>query len=216
MKIAKLKIENLSGGYTIIETMIAVSLFLVIIMTGMGALLNANLLHQKSRDMRSIMDNLSFIMEDMSRNLRTGYNYYCITGADTLSSVSATESGSSCWGIAFESSATPANQVADPNNQWVYYIGNDKKIYKSTQGPYVASSFMPLTPDEVEIDTTASNFSVLGAEPYLGNCVSPSDCQQPFVTIRLVGTITYKPGTSNSVVTPFSLQTSVSQRLIDI
>src|SRR3989339_2244393 len=77
MKIVKLKIENCKGGYTIIETMIAISLFLVIIMAGMGALLNANLLHQKSQNMRSIIDNLSFIMEDMSRNLRTGYDYHC-------------------------------------------------------------------------------------------------------------------------------------------
>ena len=67
--------NNKQTGYTIIETMISVSLFLIIITIGMGALLNANLLHQKSRDMRSIMDNLSFIMEDMSRNLRTGYDY---------------------------------------------------------------------------------------------------------------------------------------------
>ena len=37
-------------------------------MVGMDSLLNANLVHRKSEDMRSIMDSLSFIMEDMSRN----------------------------------------------------------------------------------------------------------------------------------------------------
>src|SRR5574343_971807 len=70
-------LKNNKSGYTIIETMIAVSVFLVVIMIGMGALLNANSIHQKSQNMRSIMDNLSFVMEDMSRNLRTGYNYHC-------------------------------------------------------------------------------------------------------------------------------------------
>lgn len=192
---------NNKRGYTIIETMIAISLFLVIIMAGMGALLNANLLHQKSRDMRSIMDNLSFIMEDMGRNLRTGSNYYCITGADNLSNVNTAKSGQNCWGIAFES----AGGTVNPNDQWVYYIDNTGKIFKSTAGPYnVVSNFTQLTPDEVVIDITASNFSVLGAEP------SP-DTQEPFVNIRLAGKITFK-----GVVTPFSLQTSVSQRLIDI
>ncbi|MEK7081103.1 MAG: hypothetical protein AAB902_01820 [Patescibacteria group bacterium] len=197
------------GGYTIIETMIAVSLFIIIIMTGMGALLNANLLHQKSQSMRSIMDNLSFIMEDMSRNLRTGYNYYCVTGADNLSNVSTTKSGQNCWGIAFES----ATGTANPNDQWVYYIGTNGidsniRIFKSIQGPYIQSSFIQLTPDEVVIDPISS-FSVLGAEA--PNPDGSGDHQQPFVVIRLVGSITFK-----NVITPFSLQTSVSERVIDI
>src|SRR3989344_3777788 len=107
MKIKNYKIKTSSAGYTIIETMISVSLFLVIIMAGMGALLNANLLHQKSQSMRSIMDNLSFVMEDMSKNLRTGYKYHCFTSGDTIPSttspiVSTPKSCASGWGLAFE------------------------------------------------------------------------------------------------------------------
>src|SRR3989338_4182250 len=195
-------------GYTIIETMIAVSLFLVIIMAGVGALLNANLLHQKSQSMRSIMDSLSFIMEDIGRSLRTGYGYRClVVGEDTLptASMSTPKSCVSGWGIAFES----ANGVpGDNNDQWIYYIGTNGidsniRIFKSTAGPASLSNFIQMTPDEVAIDSN-SFFSVLGAEP-------PPDARQPFVTIKLIGTITFK-----NVVTPFSLQTSVSQRLIDI
>lgn len=192
---------NKKRGYTIIETMVAVSLFIVIVTYGMGTLLSANLLHRKSKDMRSIMDSLSFVMEDMSRNLRTGYNYYCITGSDDLSNVSTTKSGSNCWGVAFESAT---GSTSNPNDQWVYYINNNGKIFRSTQGPYVVSNFIQLTPDEVVIDS-GSSFSVLGAEP------PPGDSQQPFVNARLAGKITYK-----NVITPFSLQTSVSERLLDV
>jgi Tfp pilus assembly protein PilW len=92
---------KLTTGYTIIETMIAISLFLVVVMTGMTALLNANLLHQKSQNMRSIIDNLSFIMEDMSRNIRTGSNFHCAAPGDTLSNLSTAKSGPSCWAVAF-------------------------------------------------------------------------------------------------------------------
>lgn len=196
----KNKLLQKKGGYTIIETMIAVSLFIIITTAGMGSLLNVNLLHQKSRDMRSILDNLSFVMEDISRNLRTGYNYYCITGQDNLFSVSSPQSGQSCWGIAFES----ASGTSSPNDQWVYYIDNTGKIFKATSGPYNALSFIQLTPDEVVVDVNKSGFVVAGAEP-------PPDILQPFVNIKLVGSITYQ-----NVVTPFSLQTSVSQRNIDI
>ncbi len=195
---------NKQKGYTIIETMIAISLFLIIVMAGMGALLNANLLHQKSRDMRSILDNMSYVMEDMSKNLRTGYNYHCLTGAVNLSNPSVPISCASGWGIFFEGAYGDPN---DDNDQWIYSISGGK-IYKKTQGPYAvaASSFTQMTPDEVVIDPAASSFSVVGAEP-----PTTGDHHQPFVTIKLVGTVTY-----HGVVTPFSLQTSVSQRLIDI
>jgi prepilin-type N-terminal cleavage/methylation domain-containing protein len=195
------KVLSSAKGFTIIETMIAISLFLVIVMAGMGALLNANLLHQKSQDMRSIIDNLSFVMEDMSRNLRTGYDYYCIpAGVTSFPDPSTPSSGQNCSGIAFESTAN--NTIST----WVYEIVSETKgsviiyyIRKSVDsGPWVQ-----LTPDEVVIDTVASNFLVSGAES--------GDSLQPFVTIKLVGTITLK----NNVVTPFSLQTSVSQRVLD-
>lgn len=197
--------KSKNTGYTIIETMIAVALFIIIVMSGMGALLNANLLHQKSRDMRSIIDNLSFVMDDMSRNLRTGYNYRCYDSTKNHVStdfnvppvsVSCTQG----WAVAFETA------IGDPNNnqdQWVYSVSNDGKIFKSTDG---TMNVVQMTPDEVVIDNISSVFYILGAE-------SPSDGdnQQPLITIRLVGHINYK-----NIVSPFSIQTSVSQRAIDI
>jgi Tfp pilus assembly protein PilW len=186
------------SGYTIIETMIAVSLFTVIVVLGIGSLLNANRLHQKSRDMRSILDNLSFIMDDMSRNIRTGSNYYCLAGA--VSALPSPFVAQSCpaagFGIAFEASG---GNLANNGDQWVYYILGGK-IYKSTAG----DAGFQITPDEVVIDQV-NGFSIYGAEP------PPGDTRQPFVTIRLVGHITTK-----NVTTPFSLQTSVTQRLVDV
>lgn len=204
-------------GYTIIETMIAVSLFVVIVTIGTGTLLNANLLHNKSQNMRSIIDNLNFVLEDMSRYIRTGYNYHCITVNGDLAppNIVQTKSGPNCWGIAFEyqygDNTDKDGDPVDDNDQWVYFISADGKIYKATEGPYnplSSSVYVQLTPDEIVINTAASSFSVLGAEPEAAPYLNK---QQPFVTIHLVGTITYK-----NVDTPFSLQTSVSQRLVDI
>src|SRR5687768_16395176 len=107
MKIKNCKIKNYKGGYTIIETMISVSLFIVITTIGMAALLNANAVHHKSRDMRSIMDNLSFVMEDMSRNLRTGSEYHCFSGS--VPSNPPAQICSSGSGISFKS-APPVSQ----------------------------------------------------------------------------------------------------------
>jgi Tfp pilus assembly protein PilW len=193
----KKTIRKKNNGYTIIETMIAVSLFVIIVMTGMGSLLNANLLHQKSQSMRSIIDSLTFVMEDMSRNLRVGYNYHCIL-PNQASLPTTPKSCTNGVGVAFEA---PGGVPGNNSDQWLYYI-NAGKIFKSTNGGTV---IVQVTPDEVVLDQSLG-FSVLGAEP-----PSAGDSQQPFMTIRLVGHITVK-----NVVTPFSLQTSVSQRLIDI
>jgi hypothetical protein len=191
------------GGYTIIETMIAISLFLVVVMMGMDSLLNANVVHQKWQDMRSIIDNLNFIMEDMSRNIRTGYNYRCISGNDDLSDLVTTKSGQNCWGIAFESAT---GNPSDPDDQWLYVIDSTQRVLRVTQAPYTGSNLIPLTTEEIVMDSSVYPFSVLGAEPPSGNE------QQPLVLIRLAGDITSR----NNIVTPFFLQTTVSQRLIDI
>ena len=184
------------NGYTIIETIIAISIFIVIVMLGIGSLLNANLLHQKSRDMRSIMDTLNFLMEDMSRNIRLGYHYHCIDGGN-ITSTTPHSCPSGGGGISFRSAL---------GGQWVYYGGpgadGKVKVFKSIDG---GATSVQITPDEVVIDAALSGMAIVGAEP------PPGNKEQPFVTIRIAGKITFK-----GKDTPFSLQTSVSQRLIDI
>jgi prepilin-type N-terminal cleavage/methylation domain-containing protein len=204
--------KNNQKGFTLIETMIAVSLFVIVVMIGMGSLINANAIHRKSEDARSILDNLSFILEDMSRNLRTGYDYHCFVLGDTISSndVLPAKSCANGFALAFEHSLGDPN---DNTDQWVYYFLVDTnninnpigRIWKSTQGGDV-NTFIQLTTDEINIDLSKSGFAVLGAEAQ-----STGDTQQPLVGIRISGTIN-----SRGNITPFSLQTSASQRLIDI
>jgi prepilin-type N-terminal cleavage/methylation domain-containing protein len=179
--------NNRKNGYTIIETMIAVSVFVIVVMIGMDALLNVGVIHQKSQNTRSLIDSLSFVMEDISKNLRTGTSYHCIddNGVSSFTIPHSCPNGGT--GISFKS----VNGY-----QITYTIGSS--IDRSVAG----GTLIPLTPPEIVIDPS-SGFFVMGAEL--------SDMGQPLVTVRLVGEIFYK-----NVSTPFSLQTSVSQRLIDL
>ncbi len=200
MKTRKIINKNIIG-YTIIETMITVSLFLIVVVTGMGSFLNANLLHQRSQHMRSVVDSLSFIMEDMSRSLRTGYQYRCIVSGNINTGVpQSCELG---YAIVFK----PEDYNASTNpSQWAYKFesvpGGTLAIWKSTNS---GVDWFQLNPSEVVIDTT-SGFSVLGAKSR-----ADGDDQQPFVIIRISGKILFK-----NTYTPFSLQTAVSQRAIDV
>ncbi len=174
-----------NSGYTIVETMIAISVFLVVILVGTTALLNANVLHQKSDDMRSVVDSLSFAMEDISRNLRTGYGYHCIDDGNT--SAIEPKSCISGKGVSFKSDA----------GDRIKYLIEDLNVKKSVAG----GPFISLTPPEIIVDPS-SRFIVSGAEL--------SDTSQPYITIELLGTISYR-----EVNTPFFLRTSVSQRSVD-
>ncbi len=180
-------------GFTIIETMISIALFLIVVTIGMGALMQASEVHKKSQNMRSVMDNLSFIMDDMSRNLRTGSSYVCTggTGAPSPDCTDGTE-------ISFNSS--------DGVTQLKYLIDlNNDIIQKTTNN----DTPVTLSPSSDIILGQGSGFTVIGATPA---SAGTGDTQQPFVTIRLVGTIT-DHNTNNT--TSFSLQTSVSQRFLD-
>lgn len=64
-------------GFTLIEMMIAVALFTIVMVIGIGAVLNANLLHKKTQSVRAVIDNLGFVMEDIARNVRLGYDFTC-------------------------------------------------------------------------------------------------------------------------------------------
>ncbi len=203
------------GGYTIIETMVSVSVFLVVVVSGMGAFLNANLLHEKTQDMRSITDSLSFIMEDISRSLRTGFQYRCIATGNPVTPINlptvGPQSCASGYAIVFKPEDYPANGSA----QWAYKFEANAQsnglmaIWKTTNAQAASPTWVVLNPEEVIIDSFSGfpGFSVLGAE---SSSASPSNQQQPFVTIRISGRIILK-----NTSTPFSMQTSVSQRAID-
>ena len=113
------------SGFTIIEMMIAISIFLIVVMYGMNTLLSANLLKAKTENSRSILDNLSFVMEDMARNMRTGSGFRCFSRGESLplGNMEEPKDGEDCYGIAFESARGSAG---NPNDQWVYYLSEGK------------------------------------------------------------------------------------------
>lgn len=195
----KKNIKN-KKGFTIIEMMIAIALFLVIVIYGMQSLLNASLVHKKTQDVRSILDSLTFTLDDMSKNLRVGSNYHCIEDDIDFNNLDEPKSCESGSGISF----MPAD--ISGSSTWVYLI-YDGHIYKNTQpsSGFDITEYIQLTPEEVTIENI-SGFSVLGAESPIDG-----DNQQPLVIIKLIGTIN-----RNNVSTPFSIETAVSQRLIDV
>lgn len=64
-----------SKGFTLMEVMVSVSIFAIIITIGIGSLLTINNTLQKTRADRQAMDSLSYVLDTMTRQIRTGHKY---------------------------------------------------------------------------------------------------------------------------------------------
>ncbi len=228
--IMKVKRTQKNEGFTLIELMIATALFVIIAVIALSAILSSNVAYKKTDDMRAITDNLTFALEDMSRNLKVGYNYSC--DLETSSGVLSDCPYSSVGGNSGNSPSASVGFVpfdvitlpGDPNDistMQGYLIcdseetlstgGTTGSLYKITENvtsgvssPNCSSldslsNMVRLTDPRVHLSYLQSGFFVANT--------AVDDNRQPYVTMVLVGEIVTK-----GVVTPFAIQTTVTQR----
>ncbi|MEK7134344.1 MAG: prepilin-type N-terminal cleavage/methylation domain-containing protein [Patescibacteria group bacterium] len=70
-------IPHTRRGFTLIEMIVAVSLFTVVMFVSVGALLAIIDANRKANAIRTTMDNLNFAIGSMARDIRTGTIYAC-------------------------------------------------------------------------------------------------------------------------------------------
>jgi prepilin-type N-terminal cleavage/methylation domain-containing protein len=201
--------DTLSRGFTLIEVMIAMAIFTILITIGIGSVLNAMQQHKSTENLRSVLDTLNFVMEDMTHNLRLATNVHCLASGEVMSFSSDTDpvTPQNC---PFSSSIAHNSIVFnDQNGNLVTYLissgvgGLPSKILK--QKGFDPSNLQVISPDEVSMDFAQSGFTVYGAEP-----TTAGDVSQPVVIIRLVGSVTYKNTVSN-----FAIESTVTLRALD-
>lgn len=187
-------------GFSLIEIMVAVSIFAIVVLVGVGALLSLVATNKRAQAIHSVMNNLNAALEDMSRSIRVGTTYNCSTsGAVPPSPPPQIDTPNDCPNggghlLAFESSG---GNPHDANDQWVYRI-NGKQLERSLDS---GANWVAVTAPEVSIDTF--DFYVIGS--------ARGDGIQPRVLIRITGSAQVPGGT-----TAFTVQASVVQRVLDI
>ena len=186
-------------GFTLIEMMVAFAIFAVIMVVAVGSLLSLIRANYKAQTTKTVVNNLHFALENMSRNIRTGTGYHC--------------GGSGDLTVARDCTSTAESQFVFKSRDGSYVMyrlfgGSISRSKSSDTGVLVSSAnFIPITAPEVQVDTLS--FYVDGAdrsnEP--GN-----NKEQPRVFILVKGSMLGK----NKFPTRFDIQTLVSQRLLDI
>lgn len=190
--------KQYSAGFTLVELMVALTLFTIVVLAAVSSLYTVNSASRKVQAMRTVMDNLNFAVESMSRTIRTGSDLIC--GGQ--------------------------GNIATPNCPFINQIGSDRLLVNATLGldagqtqivEYrlsthpngngalqkqvwdngIAGGWIAMTTPEIDIDQLL--FYVDG--------VGTTDTKQPGVQIVIRGVATTVADTA-----PFAIQTYVSQR----
>lgn len=182
------------SGFTLIELMVSSTIFMAVMLMAMGSLIVAMNGMKKAQALRVSMDNVNFAMETMSRNLRTGMDYYCTTSVilDNLSEGQSQDCKDGAGVIAFK----PANGGTVNVPARISYNLNGGKLQRCESGLTGCSD---LVADNVTVRTLV--FYVNGS--------NPSDSIQPSVYIKMKGSVLVK-----GVPTDFAIQTMASQRVV--
>ncbi|HEY4524583.1 MAG TPA: type II secretion system protein [Candidatus Paceibacterota bacterium] len=201
MKLQPNEANVATDGFTLIEIMVAVSLFAIVAVIVSGALVTTSEVNRKAQAIKLAMDNVSFAMDSISRNLSNGMFFSCLVGVNVSNPYPNDDEinpATNCEGIAFRSKTLKNNNCNGENceNRRIVYRFNDSddtiQIWQDTTND--TKTFVPITSPEVKIET--AKFSVYHTEnrPDL----------RALVTIR--GSINDKTSTK------FNLQTSVMAR----
>ena len=129
------------------EVMVAVSIFAVVVTVGIGALLTINTNYRKAQTSRQAIDSLTYVLESMSRSIRTGASW------------DATSYGSS-----------HSFSFVDQDGVAMSYDFNPPKIVMHVIGTTgtLAPDFYDLTPDNITIeDLTFTTFADAGHQKYV-------------------------------------------------
>lgn len=182
--------KNKNKGFTLVELMVAVGIFMAITLISLGAILAVLDAGREAQSLKSIMTNLNFAVELMSRDIKFGTDYYCgVTTATTWAPQNCTGGGNA---------AQPAITFTTSEGVDTIYRLNGTQLERSIN---YGSTYIGLTSPDIIIQDL--KFYVFGA--------SIGDTNQPRVFMIVRGYAGTKPTTQSR----FVIQTSVSQRVLD-
>jgi len=191
----RISLKNNNLGFTLIEVMVAVSIFAIVVTVGIGALMTVNSGYRQAQLQRSAIDNVSFTMEAMAREIRVGRRYTCGDNG-----VDPDQPGDNCSANKF---SFLSFDIDDDGIS--YEIGEDFLTYylDTTDGIIYqridTNNALPMTSDEVFVSKLA----------FVVNEVVNGVSKQPYVSLHITARAESAQQQSDIV-----LQTSVSQRLL--
>lgn len=187
------KQQSPQRGFTLIELIVSVGIFAIVITMSISTLLVMVDANRRAQGHETAMTNLSFVVDSITRNIRTGYDYYCRSSSiSTLPSVGVTQDCSGGENIVFTSERT---------GDRVGYRKNGSTIErKINNGEWLQVTSDDLTVETFEVTVNDTN-----------KFYDDADEAQPTVKLTIKGSVF--EGLESEV--NFNLQTDIVQRTLD-
>ncbi len=208
-------------GFTLIEMIVALAVFSVIVTISIGALLTLIATNQQLQAEQSVMTNLSFALDSMTREIRTGTRYFCGAGGNRNAAIATyqifqdnqdlsamNDAARDCYdgrgvldvqGIAFIEGGQSITNA--PDTRIVYFFDEvDHKLYRRINGGVAQS----IVSSGIYIEN--AEFYVTGSEP-----LESGENTQAAVTIFIEAR-----DPSDTTGKPYRIQTTITQRTLDI
>lgn len=226
--------HNKQRGFTLIELIVSLGLFAVVVTTAVGALLILVSTNNQLQDEQAIMSNLSFALDSMVREIRTGTNYYCdsrsnqsgfgnifsdSTDLDTVLGNGVSGSKQNCesgraaapfgnyHGLAFSEGGDSITGAS--GDRILYYFNGD-----TSDGDNHGRMYRKVG-DQAAIPITSSGLYIHDMDFYVTSAEAQTDGDdyQPTVTLYI------QASESASATDPedmYHVQTTVTQRILDL
>ena len=173
-------------GYTLLEMIVSLGIFSLVMVVVTGAYLTLISLDRQARGNNQLVASLSFAVESMARNIRTGTGYACNGSSVSPNCVNG--------GTSFS--------FVDSQGQTITYFKKADGTIGQCTGACSEARAVSLTDPLITIQSLT--FYVRG--------VGASDTVQPQAIFVIKGTMK----TDTNKTTEFTIQTSATQRFIDI
>lgn len=186
--------KNTSAGFTLVELIVAMGLFAFVMTLVSSAYFVIIGVDSQTQGIATGVDNVSFALETMSRNIRTGVGYGCglartdCPGGDSV--------------FSFTSSGGKSVEYARSNAQGVC----------GTSGSTVGNGCIIATVDGVTSPLTDPAVDITSLE-FIAVGTTAGDAEQPYVTVLVSGSISSGSGGKTE---DFSLETSATMRGTDL
>ena len=189
LKKIKFKILSSKSGFTLVEMLVAVAIFSIVLVVAMGAILTIIDANRKAQTLSSVMTNLNFALESMTRTIKTGVDPVLSGGVLEVDAIDLSGGDFTRRKISFKLDESSGQ------GQIVRRIGS-------------SGSYIPITAPEVDI--TKMNFALYGES--VPPTQSSGEFDQPRTLITIEGVVTI----SEDIQSTFRIQTTVSQRRLNI
>ncbi|MBY0309952.1 type II secretion system GspH family protein [Patescibacteria group bacterium] len=213
-------------GFTLIEMIVSLGVFSVVVTITAGALITLIATNQRFQREQNTTTNLAFALDSMTREIRTGSNFYCATGTGTPFDNGAHEhlsggvidagvgssllrrdcpdgrNGESLHGISFFEGGNSI--TTDPGvRRILYYFDLTAGTIYRRVGDERPEQIISNTIEIVDADIYVTDTNIMLA--------TPADTKQPTVTIHIEARDRSEPSSET-----YLMQTTVTQRSLDI